>query len=258
MAAPQINPGEITGWPKLKIVYRSDPEGSPICCPPASSPALEPNVHLNIYSVPVQGRARVRGVDEGRRRLRRHHPATTASAWASTRSRRSSSARSSTASRSFRAPSLLPARRASRRPVHPPGLHLPRVRGQSTGAADQKPTTYEETTGGSRSSRAVGGVEKSYDFPPHVVGSGPQRHRAQAEEPRRRPSLLRDSPWDPTPTLLPMREQLSRASLVWSARRAARSPSPGRSTRSRSGRYADTIGGSRWPGSMGGPRFDQH
>jgi hypothetical protein len=21
--------------------------------------------------------------------------------------------------------------------------------------------------------------------------------------------------------------------------------------------YADTIGGSRWPGSMGGPRFDQ-
>ena len=55
MAAPQINPGEIAGWPLLKIVYRTDPDKIADLLPPGIEPGAEPNVHLNIYNVPVQG-----------------------------------------------------------------------------------------------------------------------------------------------------------------------------------------------------------
>ena len=113
---------------------------------------------------------------------------------------------------------------------------------------------YAENEWWIKSSRAVGGVEKSYDFPPHVVRVAQrERHRGT-----RRPStatlVLRDSPWDPYTELLPMREQLS-ARLVTPIHKSREITLAGPLDPIAFWPYADTIGGSRWPGDRGGPRF---
>src|SRR5436190_14751897 len=53
--APQINPGEIANWPILKLVYRTDPEGIADLLPPGIEPGAQPHVHVNLYNVPVKG-----------------------------------------------------------------------------------------------------------------------------------------------------------------------------------------------------------
>ena len=50
-----IAPGEIAGWPKLKIVYRSDPDRIADLLPPGLTPGANPHVHLGVYCVPVLG-----------------------------------------------------------------------------------------------------------------------------------------------------------------------------------------------------------
>ena len=52
---PSIPPGEIANWPLLKIVYRTDPDKIADLLPPGITPSREPNVHVNIYNVPVKG-----------------------------------------------------------------------------------------------------------------------------------------------------------------------------------------------------------
>ncbi|HBG32088.1 MAG TPA: acetoacetate decarboxylase, partial [Gammaproteobacteria bacterium] len=100
-------------------------------------------------------------------------------------------------------------------------------------------------------SRAVGGAE-GYDFPPHVVKVhgkyGPGYRLALAGA-----LSLRESPWDPIASLLPMREQLS-AHLWWPEYRSREITVAGRLDPKAFWPFVDTIAGSRWPGSMGAPR----
>jgi acetoacetate decarboxylase len=67
--------------------------------------------------------------------------------------------------------------------------------------------------------------------------------------------VLRDSPWDPYTTLLPMHELLS-ADLVWTRTVSREITLAGPLDPLAFWPYADTIGGSRWPGFRGGPRFE--
>ena len=67
--------------------------------------------------------------------------------------------------------------------------------------------------------------------------------------------VLRDSPWDPYTELLPMREQSRRAWLVTPIRKSREITLAGALDPIAFWPYADTIGGSRWPGDRGGPRF---
>jgi acetoacetate decarboxylase len=66
--------------------------------------------------------------------------------------------------------------------------------------------------------------------------------------------VLRDSPWDPYTTLLPMHEMLS-AALVWTRTVSREITLAGPLDPIGFWPYADTIGGSRWPGLRGGPNF---
>jgi hypothetical protein len=127
-------------------------------------------------------------------------------------------------------------------------------RGRVTGIDQVDSAEYEDHEWWIKSSRAVGGVEKSYDFPPHVVDV------ASVQATVRRESIdgtlvLRDSPWDPYTTLLPMREMLS-AVLVWTRTASREITLAGPLDPIAFWPYADTIGGSRWPGVRGGPRFE--
>ena len=103
-----------------------------------------------------------------------------------------------------------------------------------------------------KSSRKIGGAEGEYDFPPHVVRVHSVSERVEIEE-LSGDLCLRESPWDPYTELLPMREQVS-AQLVRSAHKSREITNAGPLDPEGFWPFADTIGGSRWPGERGGPR----
>ena len=49
----KINPGEVLGWPSLRIKYPTDPAKLAELLPPGLEPSDTSNVHLNIYLIPV-------------------------------------------------------------------------------------------------------------------------------------------------------------------------------------------------------------
>ena len=101
-------------------------------------------------------------------------------------------------------------------------------------------------------SRAVGGREGAYDFPPHVVRvrtAGVTTHvETLAGE-----LTLTDSAWDPYTELLPMRGAPPRE-LVTTRHTAREISLAGPLDPDAFWPFGDTIGGSRWPGERGGPR----
>ncbi len=103
-----------------------------------------------------------------------------------------------------------------------------------------------------KASRAVGGVERAYDFAPHVVRVRTVGVRIHTEV-LDGDLILRDSPWDPYTELLPMRGPAS-AELVTTRHTAREITLAGALDPEAFWPYADTIGGSRWPGERGAPR----
>ena len=117
---------------------------------------------------------------------------------------------------------------------------------------DRLATELRQLTGLEVSFRAVGGAERAYDYPPHVVRvrmvGQPVHAETLAGE-----LILRDSPWDPYTELLPMRELLS-AELVTTRHSLREITNAGPLDPDAFWPHADTIGGSRWPGQDGAPR----
>ena len=100
-------------------------------------------------------------------------------------------------------------------------------------------------------SRAVGGAEKSYDFPPHVVRVK-STYQTLYQETVEGDLLLRDSPWDPLRKRLPVEGSIS--ARLWTPMPLGREITlEGALDPDAYWPYSDTIGGSRWPGQMGGP-----
>ena len=95
-------------------------------------------------------------------------------------------------------------------------------------------------------------MEKEYDFPPHVVDVETTFVTRHVEEIDGELRLL-DSPWDPVARHLPIEEQLT-ARLVTHQATGRNITNAGPLDPDAFWPYADTIGGSRWPGERGGPR----
>ena len=97
-------------------------------------------------------------------------------------------------------------------------------------------------------------MSEGYDFPPHVVHVRSCYGTAWREEVQGE-LILRDSPWDPLTTMLPLREQLS-AHLWWPIFLDREIKLAGKLDPDGFAPFADTISGSRWPGTNGGPKRD--
>jgi acetoacetate decarboxylase len=260
MTAPQINPGEIAGWPMLKIVYRTDPEKIADLLPPGIDPGAAPHVHLNIYNVPVKGEPEY-GVSTKVVADYEGTPGYYAIGLGIDQESAIFISQELNGQPKFPC-SIVYFRRDDAvvaRCTHQ-GYTFLEFTGEVTGPVED---AVGEAAGGDgdereehdwwiKSSRAVGGVEKAYDFAPHVVDVASVSRTVHAEAVDGT-LLLRDSPWDPYTTLLPMREQLS-ARLVWSEPKSRSITLAGPLDPIAFWPYADTIGGSRWPGLMGGPR----
>jgi acetoacetate decarboxylase len=255
MTTPQSNPGEIANWPLLKIVYRTDADKIADLLPPGIEPGPQPHVHVNIYNVPVKGEpeygvsTKVVADYEGTPGYYGIGLGIDQESAIFISQELNGQPKFPCSIVYFRHDDAVEARCTHQ------GYTFLEFHGRVTGVAEPEPGEYEEHDWWIKSSRAVGGVEKSYDFPPHVVDVASVQSTVRKEIVGGT-LVLRDSPWDPYTSLLPMREHLS-SHLVWSKPSSREITLAGPLDPIAFWPYADTIGGSRWPGFMGGPRYER-
>ena len=249
--APKINPGEIMGWPILKIDYPTDPAKLKALLPPGLEPSDAANVHLSIYCFPVPDEPEygvVVSVDANYRGAKGVYALSYAIDQES----------AVFISRDMNGQPKYPAEieyyrvgdRVRARCTHH-GYTFLEFQGKTTGTLPNPPA-YVENEWWVKVSRAVGGAEKAYDFPPHVVHvkAGYQTtHQLKVEG----DLMLRESPWDPIATRLPIQGPVS--ARLWSALPTSRDITlEGPLDPDAYWPFADTISGSRWPGTWGGPK----
>lgn len=251
-------PGEISGWPKLQLVYRTDPDRIADLLPPGMTPGEKPHVHINVYCVPVLGEpeygvsTKVDADYDGMPGYYSLGIGIDQEAAIFISQELNGQPKFPCITRFFRLGDHVEA------VCTHAGYTFLEFRGQATGELPRDHfewhggVEYEENEWWIKVSRAVGGAEKSYDFPPHVVRVHTSNRVLHAEQVDGE-LLLRDSPWDPYTELLPMRELVSFALVtVEQPRRDITLSGPLDPVAFWP--YADTIGGSRWPGERGGPR----
>jgi acetoacetate decarboxylase len=250
MSAPQINPGEIANWPILKIRYRTDADKIAALLPPGIEPGDEPNVSVNIYNVPVPDEPEMGvliAVDADYRGTKGFYTIGLGI------DQEAAIAISRDMNGQPKYPSEITYYRMgdtiTARATHQGYTYL-EFEGTVTGVASDFPQ-YEENEWWVKSSRAVGGAEKTYDFPPHVVHVKSTYSTTYRENVDGNLRLL-DSPWDPIAKMLPINELLS-AQLETAAWLGRDINLAGELNPEAFWPFVDTIGGSHWPGESGGP-----
>lgn len=249
-----IQPGEIAGRPKLVLKYRTDADKLAALLPPGLDPTGEPIVQIGIYCVPVHGEpeygvstkipASFDGVD-GQYCLGIGIDQESA-IFVSRET--NGQPKFPCATRFFRLGD-----RISASCTHQGHTFLSYEGDISEdGAVDPDlGAEFEDNEWWIKYSRAVGGG-KGYDLEPRIVkvrtaGSKVHSEKLDGE------LVLRDSPWDPYTSLLPMLEPAT-AELVTNRFTAREITLEGPLDPDGFWPYADTIGGSRWPGERGAPK----
>lgn len=250
--APLSRPGEVAGHPKLVLRYRTDPDKAAALVPPGLVPGSDPIVQVGIYCVPVHGEpeygvstkvpASFGGVD-GQFTI---GIGIDQEAAIFISQERNGQPKFPCTVRFFRLGDRVEATCTHQ------GYTFLEYRGTVSGTVAPTGVDVEENEWWIKSVRAVGGAERAYDYPPHVVrvrmaGQAVHTERLDGE------LTLRDSPWDPYTELLPLRELLS-AELVTARHSLREITNAGPLDPDAFWPHADTIGGSRWPGRDGGPR----
>lgn len=250
---PAIKPGEIAGWPKLQMEYRTDPDCIADLLPPGITPGANPNVQINIYNVPVLGEpeygvsTKVEAIFDGMAGYYSLGMGIDQEAAVFISQELNGQPKFPCAIKFFRLGDRVEAKCTHQ------GYTFLEFRGDVIATDQVSGEVFDENEWWIKSSRAVGGVEKSYDFAPHVVRVATSNQIVHSESVDGM-LTLRDSPWDPYTDLLPMREFLS-AKLVHAAQPKRNITLAGPLDPIAFWPYADVIGGSRWPGERGGPRY---
>jgi len=250
--APQGNTGDILNWPMLKIVYRTDPDKLAALLPPGIEPGANANVNLTIYNFPVPDEPEygiVTSVDADYNGTPGEYTLGYGIDQES---------------------AIFVSQRTNGQPKYPCETTFYRMLNQVTARCSHQGYTFAEFHGESSGEHApqeefvhnewwikvsqavsVGGPVTGYDFPPHVVHVCSRYGTAHREEVKGQ-LILRDSPWDPLASKLPMREQLS-AHLWWPIFLDRQITLAGPLDPEGFLPFVDVISGSRWPGVNGGP-----
>jgi acetoacetate decarboxylase len=249
--APMSRPGEVAGWPKLVVTYTTDPAGIAPLLPPGIEP-LEPTVTVGFYCVPVLGEpeygvsvkvpAAWRGV-EGHYSL---GLGIDQEAAVHISAETNGQPKFLCQVDLFRLGDAVTARATHQ------GYTFVEVAGHVLGEAVPRSGEFTEHEWWTKYSRAIGGTEGAYDFPPHVVDVATTFEQRHLEDVKG-DLLLRDSPWDPIARHLPIVEP-GTAQLVTHQPKARAITNAGPLDPDEFWPFADVIGGSRWPGERGGPR----
>ncbi|MCU1399696.1 MAG: acetoacetate decarboxylase, partial [Acidimicrobiales bacterium] len=210
MAQPDpITPGDYSNWPTLRVIYRTDPDRIADLLPPGIKPGAEPHVHIHVYQVPIAGEpefgvvimvpARYDGI-EGLYNIGYGIDQEQAIFISN---ELNGQPKFPCTIKYFRIGNHVVAR------AHHQGYTFLEFSGEvGADISTEGQQTWTEHQWWLKYSRAVGGTEKRYDFPPHVVqvsSTSSLVYRIQVDG----DLVLRDSPWDPIAELLPMREQVA-------------------------------------------------
>lgn len=250
--APLGNPGDIVNWPMLKVTYRTDPDKIAALLPPGIEPGANPHVNITFYNFPVPDEPEYGilqtvdadydgtageyaigyGIDQesaifGSQEMNGQpkYPCTT---------------------EYYR---LGP--QVSARSTHQ-GYTFAEFKGVATGPVDKGDVETNEWWIKVSRAVSVGGPATGYDFPPRVVHVYASYNTLWCENVDGE-LLLRDSPWDPLASELPMLEQVS-AQLWWPIPVDRKITLAGPLDPDAFLPFTDTISGSRWPGTLGGPK----
>jgi acetoacetate decarboxylase len=252
---PLAAPGEVAGWPKLQLVYRTEADCIAALLPPGLTPGESPDVHINVYCVPVLGEpefgvsTKVAASFDGMPGYFSLGLGIDQEAAIFISQELNGQPKFPCSITFFRLGDRVEARATHQ------GYTFLEYRGDVAGVLAPPNEPWEENEWWIKSLRAVGGVEKEYDFPPHVVRVHTTNEYTFVERVDGE-LILRDSPWDPYTELLPMRELVS-AHLVQHRQPKRSITLAGPLDPIAFWPYADTIGGSRWPGDRGGPRVSR-
>ena len=248
---PMSRPGEVAGIPKLVVRYPTDPQRIEDLLPPGMTTWGDPVVQIGVYCVPVLG--------EPEFGISTKVPAT----W------RGIDGQYSLGIGIDQEAAIFGSKETNGQPKFPCSVRYFRLGDRVEASATHQGhtfATYSGTITGQRQvdgveaednewwikvSRAVGGVEKAYDFPPHVVRvrtAGIERHVETLTGDFR----LHPSPWDPHAELLPILGEAT-AELVTTQHTAREITLDEPLDPDAFWPFADTIGGSRWPGERGAP-----
>lgn len=249
---PQGNPGDILNWPMLKIAYHTDPAAIAQLLPPGISPGSEPRVTITIYNFPVHNEpeyglvvnvaadyAGIAGDYTLAIGINQEAPLFIChEMWGQPK---------------FPCETVYfrLANHVEAKCIHQ-GCTFLEFRGE-VGATLDHPPEHETNEWWVKHLRSVDPTAAGvYDFPPHVVRVWSKYGTAFLQEVKGT-LTLRESAWDPIATLLPVRSEPT-ATLwtpIFKDRRITRE---GPLDPQGFWPFVDTIGGTRWPGTSGGPK----
>jgi acetoacetate decarboxylase len=249
--APLTPPGEVAGRPKLVVRYRTDADAIAALLPPGLTLDSEPTVTIGVYCVPVFGEpehgisVRVPASFDGVRGQYSLGIGIDQEAAIFASHERNGQPKFGCSVRFFRLGDRVEASATHQ------GHTFFAYTGTIGAAVVEDGPEVAEHEWWIKSVRAVGGA-RGYDFAPHVVdvrtvGQTWLRQPVQGE------LVLRSSPWDPVADLLPPRAEPA-VELVHTRFSSREISLAGPLDPDAYWPYADTIGGSRWPGTDGGPR----
>jgi Acetoacetate decarboxylase (ADC) len=248
--APMNRPGEIAGWPKLVVTYATDPVKASALLPNGLEPR-DAVVTVAFYCVPVLGEPEL-GVSV---KIEAAWQGVTGQYTVGLGIDQESAVHISAETNGQ--PKFLCdltyfrfGERVTARASHQ-GYTFIEFTGTVTGEAPPRDGEFIEHEWWVKYSRAIGGADGEYDFPPHVVDVATTFEQRYLEDVDGA-LVLRDSPWDPVARHLPMCAP-GRAQLVTHQPKARVITNAGRLDPDSFWPHADVIGGSRWPGLRGGP-----
>ncbi len=250
----QGNTGDILNWPMLKIKYRTDADKIAALLPPGIEPGAEPNVNLTIYNFPVPNIPEygiVTTVDADYDGMAGEYTLGYGIDQESAifiSQERNGQPKYPCETTYYRFMDQVVARCTHQ------GYTFVEFNGTNTGEnepMDDEPWVQNEWWIKSSRAVSVAGEVPGYDFPPHVVHVqstyGTQRREKVEGE-----LILRDSPWDPLASKLPMTEYVG-GHLWWPIFQDRSIKLAGKLDEEGFAPFADVISGSRWPGVNGAP-----
>ena len=248
--APAGIPGDSLNWPMLKIAYPTDPDGIARLLPPGIEPGSRPEVRLTVYHFPVAAepeRGLVVNVAAAHDGVEGEY---------------------SLGYAIDQEQAVFLSRELWGQPKFLADVRYFRLGAQVEAAVTHKGHTFFEYRGtvvGDDAPGAVTAVDEwwvkwarsvamapgTYDLPPRVVHVHAE-YRTAFQQALDGALTLRDSPWDPLASALPVRGDA--VAKLWWPEFLKREITPGRALDPEGfWPFADTIGGSRFPGLFGGP-----
>ena len=247
-------PGDVLGVPKLVLRYPTDPASIDALLPPGLERRGEPVVSIGIYCAPVHGEPEL-GVST---KVPAAHDGEEGGYTLGIGIDQESA--------------IFISRETNGQPKFPCAIRYHRLGDHVHASCTHQGTTFlsfdgrlgsvveggdverTETEWWIKYSRAVGGAEGAYDLPPRLVRVATTAQLV-CTVPVDGELTLRPSRWDPYTELLPVRGEVV-AELVSTRVTGRTIEVAGPLDPEAFWPFADTIGGSRWPGLRGAPRVD--